>query len=293
MVLIPFVLTCDDSYFKYANIVITSVMENRNADYHYEFNILSEFISEENQNITIQQLKKYPNASIRFIELNGFDSKRFFLNSYMSASTYYRFYIPEVFSNYNRIIYLDCDLIVDYDISSLHTIDFEDKLGLACPSPYIHNIIKSGGNENFPLSYFTQTLGMDQPLDYFNAGVMVYNLKKINKDGIAPKFFTALNEILEPKLQDQDILNSVFSRNGRIKLIDQKFNNTKVFKITKRRIILNKIKKLLKINDQKRWFYIYHYVGKNKPWKSQRVDNELFYFYAKKSPFYNSIINDN
>lgn len=289
----PIVLTCDDNYFKYTNVTITSVIRNLNPRFHYEFNILSECISSENQEKTRKQLAKYKNVSIKFIEIKDFDSNKFFLNSYMSPSTYYRFYIPEVLKNYERILYLDSDLIVDYDISELAEMDFENKLAICCSSPYIRNIIKNGGTEEFPISYFKEILKMENPLEYFNAGVMVYNIKKINENNISAKFFETIENIKEPKLQDQDILNSVFSQNGGVKLISQKYNNTRGYKITRNRLILNDIKRRLGIKDRDKLFYIYHYVGGNKPWNSNRVDNLLFYEYAKKSPFYKEILKEN
>lgn len=69
---------------------------------------------------------------------------------------------------------------------------------------------------------------MPNPLEYFNAGVILYNLKKINELNLSRSFFEAVNEIEKPLLQDQDILNSVFSRNGGVKLISNKYNMTKI-----------------------------------------------------------------
>jgi len=41
------------------------------------------------------------------------------------------------------------------------------------------------------------------------------------------------------------------------------------------------------------WFYIYHYVGKVKPWQRDGVDSGLFFQYAYKSPFFDDIIEAN
>ncbi|MDY3327935.1 glycosyltransferase family 8 protein [Riemerella anatipestifer] len=288
---LPIVLTCDDKYFKYANVVITSILENKNKNCFYEFNILSEFISEPNKEKMTKQLERYSNASCRFIELENINSEKFHLNSYMNASTYYRFYIPKIFKDYERILYLDSDLIVDYDISSFATIDFENKLAICCYSPYIRNIVKNGGNDLFPISYFTNILKMSTPQEYFNAGVMLYNMKKITTEKLESKFFEAIEQIKTPKLQDQDILNSVLSNNGGVKFVDQRFNNTRCIKITKKRILYNRLLHKIGVKDKNKLFFIYHYVGKDKPWNSPRKeDSILFEYYAKKSPFYKEIL---
>lgn len=286
---LPIVFTCDDAYFKYTNVVITSILHNQNKNCRYEINILSEFISEKNKEIAKRQIEKHSNFSIKFVTLKDIDSNRFFLNSYMSISTYYRLYIPQLFSHYERILYLDSDVIVNADVSELARLDFEDTLSICCSSPYIKNIVLEGGNKKFPLSYFTDVLKMPDPLQYFNAGVMLYNLKKMNVMGVSEKLFKALEEINEPLLQDQDILNSVLSNNGGVKLISEKYNMIRVFKITARRILLEKFKEVFGISKKNNWFYIYHYVGNIKPWMDKREDGRLFLKYAKMSPFYKQI----
>ena len=286
---LPIVFTCDDAYFKYANVVITSIIYNQNRNCRYEINVLSEFISNENMMLARKQLESHSNFTINFVILKDFDSSKFFLNSYMSISTYYRFYIPQLFSRYDRILYLDSDLIVDADISDFASLDFDDKLAICCPSPFIRNKVLKGDDEKFSLNYFTHVLKMPDPLQYFNAGVMLYNIKKMNEIDITTKLFEALEDIKEPFLQDQDILNSVLSNNGGVKLISSKYNMTRTFVITAKRLFLERLKEIFRISKKNNWFFIYHYVGKDKPWMTKRSDGLLFLKYAKMSPFYKQI----
>lgn len=291
---LPIVLTCDDKYFKYASVVISSLLINSNKNTEYEINIISEHINNENKSKAREQIKNHHNFSIRFIELKNFDANKFYLNSYMSVSTYYRFYIPSIFKDYERILYLDCDLVVDADISNLATMDFENKLAICCSSPYIKKKIENNDDENIPRKYFVEQLKMPQPLEYFNAGVMLYNLTKMNELHIQDKLFSALDEIEKPIFQDQDILNSVLSRNGGVRLISNKYNMTRTFKITQNRIFLNALKRYFgMLSKKEQWFYIYHFVGKDKPWKKQGIDYPIFQYYAKKSPFYEEIRKEN
>lgn len=294
MNILPIVLTCDNNYFKYASVVIASLIENANSKYQYEINILSEYISPENKIKAKSQIRQVSNFVLNFITLDNFDASKFFLNSYMTVSTYYRFYILDIFKHYERILYLDCDLVVDADISELAHMEFEDRLALCCTSSYVYNKITSGGDELFSVDYLKNTLKMDNPKEYFNAGMMVYNIKKMNEIGLSEIFFKAIDEIKNPILQDQDILNSVLYRWGGVKIISDKYNMTKQFKITTKRILFDTLKRCLGIvNKSKKWYYIYHYVGEMKPWKKIDVDSKLFYYYAKKSPFYKDILNKN
>lgn len=292
---LPIVFTCDNNYYKYTNVVITSILHHINKNTQYEFNILSEFISEENKEITFKQVKKYKNVKVKFIELKDFDATKFYTNSYFNTSTYFRLYIPELFKNYDKILYLDGDLIVSHDLTSMINIDFENKLALGCLSNFIVDRIKSNDDPKYPLAYFTDKLKMPRPEEYFNAGVMVYNLDKIRNEDVDKKVFVALEEISQPKLLDQDLLNSVFNRNGGIKLINQKYNNTRRFKITHKRLIFNAFLKLIGLNNNinNQLFYIYHFAGKDKPWNHENVDTKLFYYYACKSPFIKDIVETN
>lgn len=286
---LPIVFTCDDFYFKYTSVVIASLLVNQNKNCQYEINIISEFISDENKALAEKQISKFSNFSIKFIILEDFDAGKFYLNSYMTVSTYYRFYIPQLFKNYERILYLDSDLIVDADISELAVMNFDDKLAICSPSPFIVDKVKAGNDKVFTREYFHEYLKMPDPTLYFNAGVMLYNLKKMNEIDITEKLFAAIEEIKKPLLQDQDILNSVLSRNGGIKMVSSKYNMTKAYTITSKRIFLENIKELFGISKKDNWFYIYHYVGKEKPWMEKRIDGLLFEKYAKKSPFYSLI----
>lgn len=297
MIFFPIVMTCDNKYFKYANVVITSIIKNRNKNYKYEINIISEYIDNENQKIAINQIRNVDNFEIKFIELKQLDKSKFFLNSYMSVSTYYRFYIPELFKNYDRILYLDCDLIVDNDISDLATMDFyqygDEKLALACKDPYImYKLTDEGKDDKLNFNYFKDILNIPNPYDYFNAGVMVYNLKKMNELNISKDLFSVLNQVGTPLLQDQDILNSVLLNRGGVKYISHKYNDGSKLHISKLGFLIKYIKRILKIKGNC-LYYIYHYVGGNKPWKYRRLNYRLFYFYARYSPFYKEILKEN
>lgn len=215
---LPIVLTCDDHYFKYANVVMTSILRNRNDNCMYEINILSEYISNYHKEKALKQVEGIYNFQINFIDLKNIDRSLFFLNAHMTSSTYYRFYIPQIFKNYDRILYLDSDLIIDNDISALATMDFfengEEKMVIACPDSYIRAILLGHVKiSNINEDYFTNTLGIDQ-LRYFNAGVMLYNLQKMRGHDITEQLFNSLMRIKHPHFQDQDILNSVFSKIG-------------------------------------------------------------------------------
>ena len=122
--------------------------------------------------------------------------------------------------------------------------------------------------------------------------VFLFNIKLIRAQGIDRKFFEAINNIKDPVFQDQDILNSVLSNNGGVKLIPNEYNHTKTMKFSLKRIFLNALKnKFWKKRNS--WFTIYHYVGKVKPWQNFNPDSALFLYYAYKTSFIRGILISN
>ncbi|VDH17141.1 General stress protein A [Algoriella xinjiangensis] len=293
MKFLPIVFTCDNNYFKYTAIVIKSILCNIDFDTKYEFNILSEDLSEKNKDLGKKMIQDYPNTSIIFINLEQIDKEKFYLNSYMNISTYYRFYIPEIFKTYERILYLDSDLIIDNSISFYATIDFENKIAITSPSIYIQKKLSENNDDSFNLDYFNSTLKMNDITQYFNAGVMLMNLDKIRNQAIDRKMFSSLTEIKEPYYQDQDLLNSVFHNNGGVKMISNEFNNPITYKITFKRLFLNAVKHNFFNKKRNDWFTIYHYVGQIKPWQAYKIDSNLFLYYAYKTPFISEIFQQN
>src|SRR5690606_7064254 len=143
MNLLPIVFTCDDHYFKYAAVVISSIIHNSSRNTKYEINIVSEYISDENQSLAQKMVQSKSNISIQFHAIKIENPEVFHLNSYMSLSTYYRFFIFDLLKDYDRVLYLDSDIIVDNDISLFADLDFENKSAIGCPSVYVQNLLKN------------------------------------------------------------------------------------------------------------------------------------------------------
>ncbi|WP_065237433.1 glycosyltransferase family 8 protein [Gallibacterium genomosp. 3] len=315
--LFPIVIACDDNYIQYASVLISSIIKNRNKKYFYEINILSETISEENKNYIFKQANNYENITIKFISLDKLNTEEFYLNSYMTISTYYRFFIPIIFNNYDRILYLDCDIIVDSDISYLMKVDLDEYLLAACRDEYICNFLEKNKenidslNSVFSFYYVKNILKVTNPLSYFNAGVLLFNLKEFREKKLEYACFDLLKEIHRPYFQDQDILNSLASRYinsvdkirknqvSGVKLISYKYNVNIPYYIGHNKLnrMIFIIKFILYRFKKEKLYYIYHYISKDKPWKVKRFDEIAFYYYLfnKNTPdeFKKSVLKEN
>ena len=106
---------------------------------------------------------------------------------FFTLGSLYRLFIPDLFSSFNRVIYLDCDVILVGDISELYSLDMGDYCLGARKSPLYGK--------------------------YFNSGVLLFDFNGPDRDRLinlsrnSLDYLSNNNKVLYP---DQDALNSIF-----------------------------------------------------------------------------------
>lgn len=129
-----------------------------------------------------------------------------------SMATYYRLYMTEVLPNsINKVIYLDGDLVVRHSLKSLWNTDIDEFYVAAVPDVFNNN------TKHYNRLRYSQSLG------YFNAGVLLVNLKKWRQDNILQDFLNYV-KLYPSRLaaHDQDVMNYLF-REQKV-FIDLKYN---------------------------------------------------------------------
>ena len=163
------------------------------------------------------------NENIKDIVTDYFDLNRnyekikekLYTRDYFSMTTYFRLFISNLYPQYNKAIYLDCDIVLLKDIAELYNIDIGDNLLGAVPDDIIQK------NEVFQ-EYVEKVVGVANYKTYFNAGMLVMNLDELRKFQFQEKFLYLLENIKFSVIQDQDYLNRICK--GRVKLIDTGWN---------------------------------------------------------------------
>lgn len=188
---------CDDKYAQHLGVMFTSLLENTKAK-NVDFYVIDGGISDLNRDKLVTTVKKY-NKNIEFLNVNKEKYSSFALKNNMSHAAYYKLSIPELLpSKCNKVIFLDCDLIVLDDIEDLWQIDVSN-----------HNLAAVLEPE------FTrhEELKLDESVSYFNSGVMLINLDLWRKNKISEKAYEYLEEnSYNISLHDQDAFNVVLSR---------------------------------------------------------------------------------
>ena len=112
----------DNKYVPYTSVLLQSILENSKKEYNYDIVVLNKDISKTNKQLLIDQFKDHKNFSIRFYDIGKliYNYQSLLTYGHLSIETYFRFFIPNIFKNYNKVLYLDVDMVVNYDMAELY-----------------------------------------------------------------------------------------------------------------------------------------------------------------------------
>ena len=116
-----------------------------------------------------------------------------------TPSMWYRVQLPELLPDAERILYLDGDAIVVDSLEELWTIDMGDNYVAA-----VTNVFEPH------YAWLPERLGMSDPLEYFNSGVLLMNLELMRRDNRTPALWEWAHAHADKLLwNDQDALSAV------------------------------------------------------------------------------------
>lgn len=120
---IPVVWGLDKKYVLQAFVVMHSILKNSEQNYHF-FILTADEIKDDIEEFKDILRRQYSNfeLSVKMVDIEHFASARIY-NGHLSKAAYFRLLIPEVMLEYDKCIYLDCDLIVHGDLKELYEID--------------------------------------------------------------------------------------------------------------------------------------------------------------------------
>jgi len=270
--LIEIVLITDSGYLTPTYACISSIISNRSRDHAYRVNVVAVDVSDED----VDKLRTFGNDSVEvriFREskrnVSGLHSE----NSAISANetALFKFYIPEILRDLNRVLYLDGDLIVRTNLVELFNYEMGDAL--------VGAVVDS-----FPL--FERT----RPAGYFNSGVLLMNLSVMRDRDLSKSLIDNKRHCLDNSLIDQNVFNSVIDVQDRVYL---------PFRYNVPYPELALMKPLFSVSDLNALHgtsygtlldvesdaSIIHFAGKWKPWRSKSVPlSEEWYRYYRSSP---------
>lgn len=286
---VPIVLSSSDEYVPFLAVTLNSILVNASENRNYDIIILENKISKRNRFLLKKMFSERKNFSIRTIPASHYiGDLNLYTRDHVTVMTYVRLAVLDVMKNYEKVVYLDCDTIVNTDISQIIDLDLENYYIAAVRDTVMAGWVNMPNNPQ--KDYNRNEIFLEKDFDYFNGGVLVFNLKEF-------KMRYTSNDLLKIatkkdwKWFDQDVLNLVCRE--KVKFLSAEWN-VMVHPWSN----LNEVpefhapKEIYESYLSARYTpKIIHYAGKAIPCFVPHVDlSDLFWKYARNTFFYEKIL---
>ncbi len=257
----------DKNYLLPTIVAITSLLESKLPESEYFIYLYGIGLSED-EKIKINEIsEKYAQPiAIEDIDEDALLKKYIGLKKHeccANTSSLIKFDLADLCPK-DVLLYLDGDIIVKQDLSSLENIVFIEDIYAA--------VVKESG------LLYNKNLIKQNIQEYFNSGVMLLNLKMIRRDHLSNRLYLEKMQSADNSLMDQHVFNKVFE--NRTIALDHKYNVlfTSIMRASCfHGITIADINNLYNKNyssfdDIAATAAIIHYSTFDKPWKYSDVD---------------------
>lgn len=264
------VLTTDANYVMPCGVLLLSLCKS-NADCKITVHIICDSsVTEKEKSELCQTVSSHPNVTLSFYHIEGelFENYPSLRNAYLSKAAYYRLFLTDILpEDIEKVLYLDCDLLILKSLSDLWNVDIRNVAVAA--------VIDS--MECYHVEWYNRLRYNPSKL-YFNSGVMLINLRYWRDHNALSQFMDYLATYRDRIVShDQDILNVIF-QDHKI-MLPLEYNLQEGFLLKKRHFYYwDYASRFIEaVNDP----VILHYTV-NKPWQITCIHprKELFFEYC-------------
>ena len=275
--IIPVVFSSDHNFIMPTYVAIYSMLRNSSSKCKI-FLLVADDVTEEDKSILLKLSSEY-GSEIVFIPIGDIFDHTFCIRG-ISKATYFRLLIPWIIPDYDKVIYLDGDIVVTGDITELYQW------------PIINdNLICGVRTPNYSTNRNLRNRISKEGLDYneyINAGILIINSKELRKEEFKQIFLSHIGK--KYYFQDQDILN--ITCKGRIGFLPLKFNyGGVIWPKIEAQFIAGGLATSNEVKEAVCSPVIVHYAGA-KPWKAFTNRWNDWVEYYKETPFYNQTLID-
>lgn len=248
------VLCSDNNYVMPCGVTMISVLAN-NKNKPITFHIIGMGLKEESKERLSSISDKYSNVSILFYEIRKefLESYNFSLydSKHLSIAAYSRLFLGDILSkDIDKVLYLDCDMIITKDLSELWSINIENYS--------VAGVIDLNVSEPKTFEY----LGYSSTFQYINSGMLLINLKYWREHDLIKVFLDYYIEKHDKLIfHDQDIINGTLYETTL--LLPIKYNVIDYYYLSKRKDFPNYQEELFEAMTDP---VVIHYTSINKPW---------------------------
>lgn len=188
----------DDNYAQHMGVSIYSLLENNSDFEKINVFVIDNGIKQENHDKLAQIISQFSNASIEYIKFDKYKNKlKLNMVWSISLSSYARLFVSDMLpSSINRVLYLDCDTIIDSSLYELWNIE-------------MNGMIMGAVQDSVGLET-KRAIGIVENEIYFNAGVLLIDLEMWRKNKISEKCLRFIDSHNGAVVHhDQGVLNGV------------------------------------------------------------------------------------
>ena len=266
---VPVALVSSNSYTPYAAVCLQSILYHASAQYHYDIIVLTGDMKESNKQILKAMGKGRSNVSLRFYDPEPMlweYRSQFKTKPGSDVISFSRIALPWFFPDYDKMICLDCDLVLETDIAELFRLPVGENCLAAVRDVMVQGFVQ-GAKPDFP-GYYEDKLR--DAANYVNTGVAVFNLAALRKlHDLQSVIQLAVKE--RYLLQEQDVINILVD--GACECIDERWNvfphSNKDARVT---FDFAPYEFQQKYRSARKDPWIVHWAGRIKPWKKPDAD---------------------
>lgn len=250
------------------SVAITSIKESGGDNEQYLIYILYEALKDESIQVLLSL--QTPHCKIEFVDVSKYIVDGMYSLGHYSKAMYYRVFIPEILTDFDKVLYLDGDIVVRKPIRELYETELGDKYlaaALNIPGPELKE-------------YLNNCLELDET-KYFNSGVLLINCNAFRKNNVRKQFIEFVQENKSLKMPDQDALNSICR--GNIVWLDNCWNA--IVNAMDENILPEYAALASKSVEDSG---IIHFAGERKPWNNLKVPCAKEWYRLTKKKYYRS-----
>lgn len=245
------VCSADNNYIQHCCVMLISFFENNREEKH-TVHFLTEGVEQAHQEFIRNIVHSYQGKFFYYLVRAEFlESCPIRATDHLTIATYNRLFMAEILpDNIDKVLYLDCDIVVNHSISEFwempldaYAIAAVEELGCSAEDAY-------------------ERLGYDIHYGYFNAGVLLVNLDYWRTHNLTHAFLDYIRCNFDKlRAHDQDVLNAL--------LYDKCLHVSYEWNVEEAFYHYSVIKRL-EYNGELRYILrhpkILHYTWKPKPW---------------------------
>ena len=261
----------DQGFLMPTSVAIKSMIDHKNADSVYDIRI----IATDCDDVEVSRLNDYSsdNVSISIVKTNTKKYAEIKQLSHITIACLLKFDICDLLPDCEKILYIDGDVYVNGDLTDLFNINIGDA--------YV------GGVKSLDM------IGSNLDHKLSNAGVFLFNAKKMREDRMTEKLYKKRMEIGDCGSMDQKVFNILLG--DEIFTIPYKYNCVAGMILSDKRLFsIDKLNSLYEtgyscVEDFLNDAIIIHYASGGKPWKYDFVYKANEWYECYKSTYYGNV----